>query len=974
MNTSMQNLRGAVYKKTRLYGALAIAFSAMGSGQAQAAPNDWVGPGDVTVGTSWQAGVLASGGANVINSSSPPAPWNVTSTVQSFNTDYGLYVGHGTGGVFNIKTEVDASSGNFSFGSSSDPDMPPLSPADPLFRVGDAGGSGTVSMDVRTAPVGGVSGYRLLSGSVGLGVGLGAGSAGLVTVLGAGKTPEELGYASTNSVVFGYPTQNTAVGQLGGKGHVQVDGASLVFQTGEANQPNSSEPVKYFAIGDGVGGTGSVNVLGSGKLASGSPVYGDTSQKGGILPFSFIGKDAGFGVVTVEPTASGFANQADFYTGLAVGTNNGAGVLDILEGGKSLITNGSAYSATEGYCQVNNAAIFPLAPATLQISADNTASGIVRVKGAATELLVSGKSGNDYSTSPINTALIQEHSIGRVQIGTGGALVTTDSATVKIGINRLFMQNVSSGSPYFTNSVVGGIGPVNVSGSGSVVYGSETATAAAAGKIEASQINLTAATAQVKFNHTGNLNFDLPLSGNGKLVQQAGSTVISASLVGLPVLDPAMWKFDTVAPCIPAVSASYPTNQAGFTGGLDVQGGTLVLPATNVLPGLTATNIGGGTLAQGGTSQNLGAVTQAGGVLQLTGGGTPGATDTASASNWAGSGGVVQLDTVLGADGSASDKIHIAGPISGTTLLQISNLGGVGAQTTGNGILVVQADSANAANSFVLASPVTVGGIQYKLQQVGNNWYLQSVAPGQLTINKIVNAPAGTPYSGDISFTVSCTNPASTTNGTIPVNNNQGSATPITLAAGSQCTVSEQLPAAPAGYQWMAPTYQQPAGAITEGGVETATITNTLTPIATTTGQLLINTSVAMPSGALPYSGNIGYTLACTNPVANYSGNIVVANNQGSAASITVATGSQCIVAQSLPSAPAGYAWSGPVYTQAGLVGDGTTVTANIANTLSKEGMSTAKPVPALGQWALMLLSGMFASFAAWRLRQRRVS
>ena len=723
MTMKVRRLPGTIHRPSQLYGALVIAFSTMGAGQALAAPNYWIGPGDVTTDAAWQAGIVDSGGANVINSASPPAPWNVTSANPNLNTSYGLYVGHGSGGVFNITADASASFIYFGVGTNADPAMPPLALVDPMFRVGDAGGSGTLGIDLSTPPAS-PSGPRMQTSTTGLGVGLGAGSTGFVDVLGAGKTPEQMGYNSPNAVVFGYPQQNTVVGQLGGEGHVSIDGAGLVFQTGEANYPGSTDPIRYFAVGDGAGGVGTVNVLGNGKLASGNPIYGDTSQKGGMLPFSFIGKDAGAGTVTVESTASGQPNQADFYSGLAVGSNAGVGALDILAGGKSLITNGSAYQGGEGYCQANNAAQYPLAPPSLQISADSTATGIVRAKGVGTELLVSGKANTDVNTS--SPGLIQEHVIGRVQIGTGGTLVTADNATVKVGVNRYYMQSLPSGGQYYTNAMLGGLGPVNVSGSGSVVYGSETATAAAAGKIEASQINLASTTAQLKFNHTGSLNFNLPLAGNGKLVQQAGNTVISPSLVGLPVLDPAVWQFDTMAPCVPAVSVGYPANQAGFVGGLDVQGGTLVLPATNVLPGLTATNISGGTLAQGGTSQNLGSVTQTGGVLQLIGGSAPGATDTANASNWVGGGGTVQFDTVLGADDSASDKLRIAGAISGTTLLQISNLGGAGAQTTGNGILIVQADSANAANSFALAAPVIVGNFQYKLQQVGNNWYLAS--------------------------------------------------------------------------------------------------------------------------------------------------------------------------------------------------------------------------------------------------------
>lgn len=719
----MQTPRMGKHKPTLISKSLMLVFSMTCAAQVQAASNVWLGSGQITDDAAWSFGVANGSGANVINVASPAAPWNVTNANSSFSTSHGLYVGHGQSGALDITANADASFIYFGVGTDPDPDMPALSLVDPLFRVGDAGGTGTLTIDVSTSPSSSGS-ARIQTSSTGLGVGLGAGSSGLVNVLGAGKTAQQLGYNSSNAVVFGYPQENTLIGQMGGQGQVSIDGAGLVFQTGEVNYPSSTEPLRYFAVGDGAASNGSVDILGNGKLASGNPVYSDTSQKGALLPFSFIGKDAGVGTVTVQATASGFANQADFYSGLAVGANGGDGVLDILAGGKSLVSNGSTYGSS-GYCQASDPAQYPNAPAPLLISADGSAAGLVRATGSGTQLLVAGKSHSDYNSSTAH--LIQEHSIGKVQIGSGGTLVAAVDATVKIGVSRLYAESPPAGSQYYTETFQGGLGPVNVAGSGSVVYGSETATAVAPGKIEASQINLQASTAQLKFNHTGSLNFNLPLSGNGQLVQQAGTTVISPTLAGLPALDPAVWAFDTQAPCVPAVAASYPADQSSFAGGLDVRGGILQLPATNVLPALTSTKITGGTLAQGSTNQNLGAVTQTGGVLQLTGGSAPGATDTANASTWAGGGGTVQLDTVLAGDGSASDKLHIAGAISGTTLLQISNLGGAGAQTTGDGILVVQADSANPANSFALAAPVIVGGFQYQLKQVGNNWYLASI-------------------------------------------------------------------------------------------------------------------------------------------------------------------------------------------------------------------------------------------------------
>lgn len=704
------------YQLSMLGRALVGVFSMASAGSIWAVPNYWVGPGEITEDSAWSAGVMSSGGANVINSSSPAAAWNVTDQNSGFIASSGLYIGHAASGSLAITADSSASYISFWVGDTDDPDMPVLGPTDPNFRVGDLGGAGYLSMDVRAQPPYG--GARMQTTSTSLGVGLGAGSSGVVDVLGAGKTPQQLGYTSPNALVFSSLQRNVLIGQDGGRGEVNIDGVGFDFATGELNYPGSSDPIRYFAVGDGAASNGSINILGNGKLASGNPMGSSNSQVGDLLPFSFIGKDAGTGSVTVQPTASGLANQADFYTGLAVGSNGGNGSLNVLGAGKALISNGNEYSS-EGFCQASNPSQSPVAPASLQLSADGLSTGVARATGSGAELLVAGF--HQIYGSPM---VLHEESIGKVQIGSGGALITSNDATVKIGSAQILPAGETI--TYYQLSMIGGLGPVNVSGSGSVVYGSETAIAEPAGKIEASQINLTEPASQLKFNHTGSLTFNLPLTGNGKLVQQSGTTTISASVAELPVLDPAMWVFDTVAPCAPSVSTNHPLDQSGFSGGIDVSGGTLVLPASNVLPGLTATSISGGTLAQGGTNQNLGAVTQTGGVLQLTGGASAGAYDIANATTWAGGGGVVQLDTVLGLDGSPSDKLHVTGTISGTTLLQISNLNGAGAQTTGDGILVVQADSGNAANSFALASPLIVGGFLYKLQQTGNNWYLVS--------------------------------------------------------------------------------------------------------------------------------------------------------------------------------------------------------------------------------------------------------
>lgn len=91
-------------------------------------------------------------------------------------------------------------------------------------------------------------------------------------------------------------------------------------------------------------------------------------------------------------------------------------------------------------------------------------------------------------------------------------------------------------------------------------------------------------------------------------------------------------------------------------------------------------------------------------------------------------GSAVLLNTVLGNSASASDRLVVQGDSSGASVLRISNAGGLGAATTGDGILVVQVNGASNAVFTLDGGTITAGAFTYSLHKVGNNWYLQSVA------------------------------------------------------------------------------------------------------------------------------------------------------------------------------------------------------------------------------------------------------
>jgi outer membrane autotransporter protein len=144
-------------------------------------------------------------------------------------------------------------------------------------------------------------------------------------------------------------------------------------------------------------------------------------------------------------------------------------------------------------------------------------------------------------------------------------------------------------------------------------------------------------------------------------------------------------------------------------------------------------------------------VTNAGRIDLTNGGGAAGDRFTING-NYTGNGGALYLNTVLGDDASASDRLVISnGVASGSTGIGIVNAGGAGAATTADGIMVVQAinGASTATNAFALYNPVAAGAFEYFLFKggvsagSGENWYLRSTL-----VNGGAAAAAAPPLSG----------------------------------------------------------------------------------------------------------------------------------------------------------------------------------------------------------------------------------
>ncbi|EEI1521461.1 fibronectin-binding autotransporter adhesin ShdA [Salmonella enterica] len=192
-----------------------------------------------------------------------------------------------------------------------------------------------------------------------------------------------------------------------------------------------------------------------------------------------------------------------------------------------------------------------------------------------------------------------------------------------------------------------------------------------------------------------------------------------------------------------------------YTGDTNVQEGTLWLSgdgsigemgsqqAVNVASGATfggsnGTTVNGKVTNEGtlvfGDSEETGAIFTLNGDLINMGTSASGSTSSTPGNtlyvdgNYTGNGGSLYLNTVLGDDDSATDKLVITGDASGTTDLYINGIGD-GAQTT-NGIEVVDVGGVSTSDAFELKNEVNASLYTYRLywNESDNDWYLASKA------------------------------------------------------------------------------------------------------------------------------------------------------------------------------------------------------------------------------------------------------
>lgn len=414
-------------------------------------------------------------------------------------------------------------------------------------------------------------------------------------------------------------------------------------------------------------------------------------------------------------------------------------------------------SATSGSLTIQNGSTLTSGGTLTSVGSGAAGTGIVTVTGAGSRWIVSsttfiiGNAGNGTLNIADGATVVAQNGMrfgnlaagfGTLNISGGGVLETTGlvagagarQMNFDGGIVRALADNAAffGGSINQTNIAAGaltfdtngfnvktlgfsGVGGLTKIGAGTFTLGAastytgetviQQGTLALAGPA-ASADNALASSSRVVANAT----FDISaITGAGSHIQSlAGTGIVNIGAKDLIITN----ANDTFAGAI---------NGAG---GLTITGGTQTLSGVNTYAG--ATTLTGGTLragAAGAFSAASATIANAGTTLDLNGfdqtiasldnagtvrtGGAPGTTLTVTG-NYVGNGGTLVLNTALGGDNSATDRLVVQGSISGSSTLRIGNVGGAGAQTV-EGIKVV--DVAGASNgSFVLQGDYVLQG------------------------------------------------------------------------------------------------------------------------------------------------------------------------------------------------------------------------------------------------------------------------
>lgn len=286
---------------------------------------------------------------------------------------------------------------------------------------------------------------------------------------------------------------------------------------------------------------------------------------------------------------------------------------------------------------------------------------------------------------------------------------------------------------------IDGAGRLSKTGAGELVLTADNAyaggTAVSAGTLRLGDGGATGSIAGdvlddalLVFDRSDTYTFAGTISGRGAVEQRGGgTTVLTArnSAAGPHAVRAGALMIGDSGHVDASLTGKVSVDSGATLGGYGSVAGDVVNLGTLAVADAFAAMRGGGGFAVGGALDNAGTVRLGG----------AGVGNTLTVSSYVGHGGTLQLNTVLQGDGAASDRLVIdGGRASGATAVRIDNLGGTGAATPGDGILVVQARNGaiTDAEAFALAGRVAAGPYEYLLYRgdrsgaAADSWYLRS--------------------------------------------------------------------------------------------------------------------------------------------------------------------------------------------------------------------------------------------------------
>ncbi len=356
------------------------------------------------------------------------------------------------------------------------------------------------------------------------------------------------------------------------------------------------------------------------------------------------------------------------------------------------------------------------------------------------------------SLTDLQTVNVQQGTLRLTGDNSGfSGLTTVDPAGILEGPARGITPTViNNGLVRFTQPDVGtyagtisGAGAVEKTGAGTTILtGANTYTGGTtitqgtlqlgAGGTSGSIVGNVTNHGTLAFNRSDLVTFAGTISGTGALAQNGSGTTVLTSVntyAGATTVTAGTLAVGNAASRDAALAGGGPvTVAAGATlGGYGRVAGSVTNNGTIAVADAIAAfaGAGKGNFTIAGTLTNAGRA-QVGGA---------GIGNTLTVSSYFGQGGTVGLNTYLGSDGSPSDRLVVdGGTASGTSRLAITNVGGPGGATTGDGILVVDAINGGTTSStaFSLAGPVAAGAYEYILFHgsttggPSQSWYLRN--------------------------------------------------------------------------------------------------------------------------------------------------------------------------------------------------------------------------------------------------------